>query len=158
MNNFYDEFKDEPQDTLDDFFVWACLHGEFQKIKYLLISPDLSMHANIHTESDNGLTLALKKNHLNIVKYLLTSPELNEHSNIYQNQSTPFKAACMYSNNDILEYLILDYRMEKNQDITDYLNRYHHPFVNELFEKQALIKDLENNLSIGTNKTKSPKI
>jgi hypothetical protein len=158
MNHSYYDFKGEPQDVLNDFFVWACLNGEFKKVQYLLTSPELKIHADIHTESDNGLTLALKKNHFNIVKYLLTSAELNEHSNIYNNQSTPFKAACMYSNNDILEYLILDYKLEKNQDIIEYLNKYHYPYVNELFEKQVLIKDLNSSLSISSNNFKKSKI
>lgn len=69
MINFYEEFGKESQENLDDAFIWACLQGEFHKIKYLLTSPELKKHADIHTETDNGLILAIKKNHLNPLSF-----------------------------------------------------------------------------------------
>jgi hypothetical protein len=147
MKTFYEEFGKEPQENLDDAFIWACLKGEFEKIKYLLTSPELKIHANIHTEGDNGLMVAFKKSHLNIIKYLLTSPELKEHANIYNNQSAPFITSCIYSNNEVLEYLILDYKVDENEYITNFLNKNAKKIVKNLFETRELTLELTHSSS-----------
>ena len=158
MKNYYEEFRNESQENLDDAFIWACLQGEFEKVKYLLTSPDLKIHANIHTEGDNGLMVAFKKSHLNIIKYLLTSPELKEHANIYVNQSAPFITSCIYSNNEVLEYLIFDYKVDQNEHITEFLNKHAKKSVKSLFETRELTQELINSSASDKNRIRPNKL
>lgn len=152
MKNFYEEFGKESKDNLDDAFIWACLQGQLAKIKYLLTSPELKTHADIHTESDHGLMLALRNNHFDIVKYLLASKELTEHANIYNNDLKPFRYACTYSNNEILEYLILDYKVVHSQEVKDYLYKFSHPVVEKLLQTRELMEQLNQNAYGSKNK------
>lgn len=156
MKTFYEEFSGESQENLDDAFIWACLQGQLDKIKYLLTSPELKIHADIHTEGDNGLMLAFRKNHFDIIKYLLTSKDLKDHANIYNNNCQPFERACLHSNQEVLEYLVLDYKIEKTKEIQDYLLKYPKDVVNKLFQTRELEEQLEPNSS--TNKTRINKL
>lgn len=46
--DYYIKFKDKNQNELNAIFLHACLHKDIQKIDYLLSSPDLIIHADIH--------------------------------------------------------------------------------------------------------------
>ena len=52
-------------------FSWACMNGQLEVVKYLLTSPNLKEHADIHAEDDWGFRWACSEGHLEVVKYLI---------------------------------------------------------------------------------------
>lgn len=142
---FYELFKDYSQGDLDDDFVWACLHGEVEKVKYLLTSPELKIHANIHTESDNGIIVAFKQDNLEMIKYLLSSPDLKEHANIHANNEQPFRLAAHTDKVEIVQYLIFDYKIEKTESIEDFLIKTASKF-SEQIQNMFVIRELNQQL------------
>jgi ankyrin repeat protein len=52
-------------------FSWACMNGQLEVVKYLLTSPDLKEHADIHAEDDWGFRWACENGQLEIVKFLI---------------------------------------------------------------------------------------
>lgn len=95
----YEQFKDLSQKALDDALIDACLHNELDKVKYLLASPYIRKHANIHANDDGAFFAAYNNWHMNIVKYLSASEELKKHSNLGFFATTIFEIAC--ENNDV---------------------------------------------------------
>lgn len=140
MNNkeLFEEFKDLSQIKLNQHFKVACFNGEFEQVKYLLTSPDLSTHAEINFLNHNGLKCACMHGYVEMVKYLLTSPELKEHGDIYAGEALAFKYICGEDNLELKEYIIFDYKIERNKDIDQYLEN----FPNELIEKMFRMRDL----------------
>mgnify|MGYP003415881926 CR=1 FL=1 len=73
------------QENINKELIEACKNGDLDKVRYVLTSPELSVHADIHAsvseESDDNdfikhlaeepLFQAAKNGHLSIVKYLL---------------------------------------------------------------------------------------
>lgn len=113
MNSFYEEFKDTSHLEKNNAFLIACINGEFEKIKYLLTSPELEDHANLdvyESETDyNGYLYACKFGWLDIVKYLLASPDLKFHQSIHsvnRADQTGLQIACQYGHVDIVDYLL----------------------------------------------------
>ena len=67
----------------NELLNWACRRGFLEIVKYLLTSPEVKHHADIHRYSDEPIKSACIFGHLDIVKYLLESPDLEDHANIY---------------------------------------------------------------------------
>ena len=119
------------QEELNHELLKACYNGNLEIIKYLLTTPDLKVHANIHeTESDffnnekNALMYACINGHLNIVEYLLTSPNLAEHADIHHKDNEGWNAlmvACHYEYLDIVKYLLIDYNMSIDNETMNWL-------------------------------------
>ncbi len=132
MNNsyLYNQFKDLTQTELNDQFLNACKDGSLDKVKYLLTSPDLKYHANIHsyddyydpeienspTPQDEGLINACFCGHLDIVKYLLTSSELSEHVDINTGTGSPLVNACYKGHLDVVKYLLTSDDLNERAD------------------------------------------
>jgi ankyrin repeat protein len=124
MNNFYEEFKDTTHYEKNNAFLKACKDGDFEKIKYLLTSPELEDHANIdvyESESDfNGYLYACKNGRLDIVRYLLTSPELKYHQSIHSTNradETGLYIASKYGHVDIVDYLLASPELKEHCNI-----------------------------------------
>jgi hypothetical protein len=105
------KYADLSQIELNKEFVLACGNGDLKSVKYLLTSPQLQSHADLHYDFEAGLKIAGKNGHLAIVKYLLLSPELPEHSDIRAfdekngDYSTFTDIICEYGQLKILKFL-----------------------------------------------------
>lgn len=66
--------------SIDDELIFGCGNGKLDIVKYVLTSPELSKHANIHYENEAALTMACSHGHIEIIDYLLNSTELEDHS------------------------------------------------------------------------------
>ncbi len=100
------KFQNSSQAQLNNTFVKACNNGDLEVIHYLLTSPELMHHADIHVEDDLCLVAAAIKGHLDVIKYLLISPELTWHANIHAQDDAAFKLACLYHKLDVVQYLL----------------------------------------------------
>ena len=71
------------QHNLNNALKIACYNGKFSLIKYVLTSPELSMHADIHYNNNISIYCTSIGCYTNITKYLLTSEQLKEKANLY---------------------------------------------------------------------------
>lgn len=99
--------------------IEAANSGHLHIIRYLLTSPDLKRHADIHAKSNMALRYACYSGHLHVVRYLLTSPELKEHARI-NTESNISGLSWAISNNcvNIVEYLLFSDELNQHADIT----------------------------------------
>ena len=65
------KYKTLTPEQLNKVFINSCQKGHLEIVKYLLTSPDLKEHANIHAQDDSGFRLACFDGHLEVVKYLI---------------------------------------------------------------------------------------
>lgn len=121
------------QEKINKELIEACKNGDLDKVRYVLTSPELSVHADIHAsvseESDDNdlithlaeepLFQAAKNGHLSIVKYLLTSSELKEHSNINidSRPDSPLLTACHHNHLPIVKYLLTSPELVEHANI-----------------------------------------
>jgi len=98
-------------------FVEACINGDLDKVKYLLISPDLKKHADIHEGSDAGFQWACNNGHLEVVKYLLTSTDLKKHADIHSDSDLGFRWACENGRLEVVKYLLTSPELKEHADI-----------------------------------------
>ena len=102
---------------LNKVFIDSCENGYLEVVKYLLTSPELKEHADIHANNDSGFRLACEKGHLEIVKYLLTSADLIQHANIHANNDYGFRSACANGDLEIVKYLLTGTDLKEHADI-----------------------------------------
>ena len=89
-----EKYKKLNQEELNDQFIDSCAYGYLEVVKYLLTSPELKEHADIHAQDDFGFSWACRYGRLEVVKYLLTSTELTEHADIHAQDDLGFRLAC----------------------------------------------------------------
>ena len=100
------KYKKLNKEELNDQFIDACENGRLEVVKYLLTSPELTEHADIHTENDLGFRLACEEGRLEVVKYLLASDELTEHADIHAENDRGFRSACYKGRLEVVKYLL----------------------------------------------------
>jgi hypothetical protein len=115
--SFYERFKDLTKGQLGECLVDACTNNRLEEVRYLLTSPELKRHANIHVLNDSSLIQACANGHFEIVKYLLTSPELKEHACIQAEQNQSIKMACRNQHLEIFKYLLTSSDLQRKVDI-----------------------------------------
>ena len=146
------KFQQMHKEALNQSLVEACSYGHLDIVKYLLTSPDLKDHANIHEGDDESLINACLNGHLEIVKYLLSSPELTEYADIHANNNGTLRLACIYNREAIINYLIFDYRIELTKSIEHDLIA--QDGVLMMFNKRTLEEKLQIELQNNTMKNK----
>jgi ankyrin repeat protein len=107
--SFYSKYKYSSPEKLSSAFCSACEKGNLDEVRYLLTSPELKEHADIHHYEDAGLSDACWHGHFDIVKYLLTSPDLKEHANLNDHKEKSCGAllnACGAGHFEIVKYLL----------------------------------------------------
>jgi len=149
MNNYYEEFNGLIQKDLNEKLIDACKDGELDKVKYLLTSPELKIHADIHDKLDSPLNLAVFANKIDVVKYLLTSDELKEHANLHADGDNAFVIAAYYDHSDIVNYLIFELNIEKTDAIKKELADT--PTIEKRINKLFEIRDLKQEINIELN-------
>ena len=73
--------------------LWACYQGHLDVVKYLLTSPELTEHADIHARSDWGFIWACFHGHLEVIKCLIIDMNIDKTTQIekYLNKKTDNK-------------------------------------------------------------------
>lgn len=84
---------------------------------YLLSSPELSHHADIHAEDDYIIKLESSVGNLDVIQYLLTSPLLKEHANHRASHDESFIVACRNGHIEVVEYLLTSPELDDHADI-----------------------------------------
>ena len=100
------ELKKMDQENLSSELINACYDGNLELVKYVLTSPELKVHSDIHAQNDDAFIWSCSKGHLAIVQYLLISPELKEHADIHAVGDDGLKYACGNGHIDIVKYLL----------------------------------------------------
>lgn len=83
----------------------AAKNGHLKVVKYLLASPDLAIHADLHANHEHALRVACKAGHTSIVEYLLYSPELSSHADAHILESRCIVLAVWGNHIDIIKIL-----------------------------------------------------
>lgn len=157
-NFFYNKYKDFNQEELNKEFIRSCKFDWFEYVVYLLTSPELSNHADIHANNDLGLRLACCRKNFKIVTFLLSSPTLKDHANIHANHDEPFFRIFHHEDLDMIKYLIFDLNIEKTQQIQDYLISSPNLQVESWFELRELNKSLNQELPSFNKEKKISKV
>ncbi len=88
QNELFIKYGNFTQHELSYEFVNACKYGDLTSVKYLLTSPELKKHADIHAEYDDGFKTSAMNGKVDIVKHLLTNIGENDPKNLnMQNNS-----------------------------------------------------------------------
>ena len=66
-----EKYKKLNKQKLNEQFIDACRDGHLEVVKYLLTSPDLKEHADIHARNDVGFIGACRNGRLEVVKCLI---------------------------------------------------------------------------------------
>jgi hypothetical protein len=134
----------------DKFLHQAFSHAaryNLESVKYLLTSPELKVHPDIHFKQNSALYEAFIADRLDIANYLLTSPDLKEHANIHANDDICFTNMCSVEKYSVIEYLIFDYKIERTQTINEFLTNWEQSLVVDMFNKRTLNQELEKELN-----------
>lgn len=130
------------------------------EVRYLLTSPELKKHANIHAVIHNYTIFehACGVGNLNIVKYLLSSKELTVHANLHSNNDCAIVNACRNGHLDIMAYFIFDLNIEKSASIKECIDNNPPKGINELFETREMQQELDKSLTLNTVRARKIKI
>ena len=112
-----EKYKKLNQKELNEQFIDACKNDDLEVIKFLLTSPKLKEHADIHASNDEGFRSACAQGHLEVVKYLLTSPELKEHADIHAKDDEGFIWACKNGHLELVKYLLTSAELKEHADV-----------------------------------------
>ena len=157
-----EKYKKLNQEELNNQFINACQNDDLDIVQFLLTSPGLKEHVDIHAENDLGFIIACEQGHLEVVKYLLTSAELTEHVDIHALNDLGFRLACDRGRLEVVKYLILDMNIEKTIHIEKKLNenkdkKYVQQAI-ELFNTRDLHHELNKNIKDNKEKVRKIKI
>ena len=112
-----EKYKKLNKEELNDQFIDVCESGRLEVVKYLLTSPELKEHANVHAKDDGGFKSACRYGNLEVVKYLLTSAELTEHADIHAENDDGFICACDRGHLEVVKYLLTSAELTEHADI-----------------------------------------
>ncbi len=160
MNTYYEEFNGLVQKDLNEKLIEACQQGNLDKVRYLLISPKLKIHADIHYKLDSPLNIAVFNDKIDIVKYLLTSSELKEHADLHADEDNAFVVAAYYNCSDIVNYFIFELNIKKTESIKKHLadTPTIEKRINKLFDIRDLKKEINTELQSEDIKIKGKQI
>ena len=157
-----EKYKKLNKEELNNQFINACQNDDLDIVQFLLTSPGLKEHADIHARSDEGFRIACLEGHLEIVKYLLTSAELTEHVDIHARNDRGFIWACDLGHLEVVKCLIIDMNIDKTKHIEKYFNenkdnKYVQQAI-ELFNTRDLHHQLNENIKDNKERVKKIKI
>ena len=89
------KYKKLNKEELNEQFIDACEQGRLEVVKYLLTSPELTEHADIHARNDEGFIWACRSGHLEVIKYLIIDMNIDKTIQIekYLNEKKDNKTA-----------------------------------------------------------------
>src|SRR5579875_2933685 len=107
VKSYYEEFKglegSNLTELLNSEFINSCHIGDLDKLKYVLTSPELSLHASLDDNYRSALNIACENGHLEIVKYLLS---YSNYKNINANSNVALILASENGHLDIIRYIL----------------------------------------------------
>ena len=73
-----EKYKKLNKQKLNEQFIDACKNDDLDIVKYLLTSPELTEHADIHAQDDLGFKWACRYGHLEVVKCLIIDMNIDK--------------------------------------------------------------------------------
>ena len=125
LNHEYFNARDKryQQFALDEGLCRSTSKG-MNVMRYLLTSPDLPLHADIHENADRPLRLAIKRGTFEQVEYLCSSPELKDHAIIKGNgNESAFIEACSEGTIECVRFLLTSSKLKIKADIKEIDNQ-----------------------------------
>ena len=112
-----EKYKKLNQEQLNKVFINSCYQGHLDVVKYLLTSPELTEHADIHARSDLGFIWACIHRHLEVIKYLIIDMNIEKTTQIekYLNEAKDNK----YVQQAIELFNTRDLHQKLNENIKD---------------------------------------
>jgi ankyrin repeat protein len=152
--------------SLDFALYIAASKGALDCVEYLSTSSDLERLANVN-QIRSPLVTACEHGHLNVAKFLLESPNLKIKASLKELEdfyvfshlckifepSEPNYGKTLFKNEEekrkiienrliVMKYLILEQKLQKNEDIDNYLNNSQNQTIKLLFDVQQLNSEL----------------
>ena len=72
------------QRRLNGELLNACYGGNLDLVKYLLTSPDLKEHADIHAKNSESFINAISNGHVEIIEYLIWDYKIEKTEHVEQ--------------------------------------------------------------------------
>jgi len=116
-DRFFELADKSNKDSLNALLFGACISGNLDRVRYVLASPELKIHANIDADNYKGFFEACERGYLDIVKYMLTSPELKEHADIHAKNDYALVLAINFEYLDMIEYLLFSPELKEHADV-----------------------------------------
>lgn len=175
-----EQFKDLSEEKLNKqlqkLCTKSCTEEKIEKIKYLLSSAELPIHADIN--ANRNINWACQVGSLEFIKYILLSPELEKKAdynsvsrcstmherldvlkyiltspdfpdiNLQEKMESSFMGGVFLHKTKVIEFLIFEMNIKKSPTIEKILinNVYIDKAVEKMFEKRELHQNLESNL------------
>lgn len=142
-NIFLKKYEELNQQEINILFLTACVAGQAEHVRYLLRSPHLKFHADIHTDNDLGFILATRNG-------------LLEHSGSLVRKIIKETYIADPNYEKLLQYLIIEEELKKTAHISDFLealpNKNHYLFqmINKLFLMIEMKNKLNKNLKFNS--------
>ena len=73
-----EKYKKLNKKKLNKQFIDGCKNDDLDIVKYLLTSPELTEHADIHARSDEGFMWACYESRLEVIKYLIIDMSIDK--------------------------------------------------------------------------------
>lgn len=105
------------QEKLNNALCWAADANDFNKIVYLLTSPELTEHADIHANQDEVFRTACNRGNLPLVQFLLTSTTLKERVDIHCCDDYGIVEAVSSGNIELVQYLLTSPELSEHIDV-----------------------------------------
>ena len=115
MNEMIDYTLLNQAELNDELFI-AATNNDLETVKYLLISPELKLHADINFDYDLVFKKACEYGYVNIVKFILETPGLNREQGLSRSFKDAAQMAYQNGHLNLLKYLIDDFFSEYELD------------------------------------------
>jgi len=117
MNKLFEQYENLSKEDLQKYLYDACEKGELDKVKYLVNSPELAVHADVLCQEGQALIDAVYNNQFEIVDYLLNSDELKENINIHTCNDFAIIQACENGDTEMVKFLLTSPKLKEHSDI-----------------------------------------
>jgi len=110
-------------DNYNYLLLIASIHGSFDSIKCLLLSSDLSKHADINTRNDQVFNNSCGIGRLDIVKFILETKDLNRIINKRTTIKNGLLEASTHNQLEIFKYFAHEYQIGLNIKLTTHYEK-----------------------------------
>ncbi len=115
MKLFYDEFKNFNVPKLNYALIDACKALEFDKAKYIMVSPELTEHGSPLAFESAALREVAKQGSIEMVEYILNLEETKDKSQFFANIA--LTEACSHNQLGLVNYLLNSSNIPHNAEL-----------------------------------------